>query len=114
MGQLAARARSLVGARIMGQFHWDPDGYLEMMRPEGPDYERVQAENAAASAAVEPRSILELGPGPGETARRVLAAPPGARLHGIDGSEQMLAVARVALDGLDISLKVARLEDPLP
>jgi tRNA (cmo5U34)-methyltransferase len=98
----------------MGQFHWDPATYLELMRQEVPDYERVQDQTAAASRAVEARSILELGTGTGETALRVLAAHPGARLHGIDGSERMLAVARVALDGLDVSLDLARLEDPLP
>jgi tRNA (cmo5U34)-methyltransferase len=98
----------------VGQFHWDPDGYLELMRREVPDYERVQAETAAASADIEVRSILELGTGTGETSRRVLAAHPGAHLQGIDASEQMLAVARAALDGLDVSLDVSRLEEPLP
>lgn len=54
--------------------------------------------------------ILELGTGTGETARRVLAVYPGARLVGIDASEAMLAVARADL-GAD--LRVQRLEDQL-
>jgi tRNA (cmo5U34)-methyltransferase len=114
MAQLAPRARRLVESSVTGQFHWNPSTYLELMREEVPDYERLQAETAAASNDVEARVILELGTGTGETARRVLATHPGARLCGLDASEQMLAVARDALAGLDVSLTVARLEDPLP
>ena len=39
-------------------------------------------------------SALELGVGTGETAKRVLAVHPGARLVGIDGSEEMLSAAK--------------------
>jgi tRNA (cmo5U34)-methyltransferase len=114
VGQLAARARRLVGPFVMAQYHWDPASYLKLMRQEVPDYERLQAETAVAGAAVEAHSILELGTGTGETARRVLAAHPGARLHGIDSSAQMLAVARDALAAFDVALDVAMLEEPLP
>src|SRR5712691_2675869 len=58
------------------------------------------------------RDILELGIGTGETARRVLARHPGARLVAIDSSPAMLDRARSAFPEADLQL--ARLEDPLP
>ena len=98
----------------MGQFHWDPSGYLALMREEVPDYERLQEELAAATADRHPGAILDLGTGTGETARRVLARHPEARLTGIDESEEMLAVARSALASTPTSSAQRRLEDPLP
>jgi len=94
----------------MGQFHWDPDGYLQLMRSEVPAYERLQDEVARASEAVPARSALELGTGTGITARRVLARHPGVRLTGIDASAEMLGHAQ--LTGAD--LRVQDLGDPLP
>jgi tRNA (cmo5U34)-methyltransferase len=96
----------------MGQFHWDPSSYLALMHEELPDYERLQDELAAATAGHRTEAILELGTGTGETARRVLARHPGARLTGIDESADMLAVARGVL--ADADLLQRRLEDPLP
>jgi tRNA (cmo5U34)-methyltransferase len=100
----------------MGQFHWDPDSYLALMRSEMPDYEQLQAETAAATGGVDARRILELGTGTGETTARVLAAHPGARLHGIDASTAMLATARTALAGTDaeVELELRRLDEQLP
>jgi tRNA (cmo5U34)-methyltransferase len=96
----------------MGQFHWDPAGYLALMHEELPDYERLQDELAAATADRDARTILELGTGTGETARRVLARHPDARLTGIDESEEMLAVARTTVPQAELLQR--RLEDPLP
>jgi tRNA (cmo5U34)-methyltransferase len=96
----------------MGQFHWDPASYLALMHDEIPAYERLQDELAAATTDREARTILELGTGTGETARRVLAYHPQASLTGIDESEEMLAVARAALPQADLQQR--RLEDPLP
>jgi tRNA (cmo5U34)-methyltransferase len=98
----------------VGQFHWRADSYLELMRAEVPAYERLQDEAAAAAAGPRVRAILELGIGTGETTRRVLAAHPGARLIGIDSSEDMLAAARRSLDPQRVDLRLGRLEDPLP
>ena len=97
----------------MGQFHWDPDAYLTLMREEVPAYEAFQA---AAVEAAGPRvaRILELGTGTGETARRVLARHPDARLTGIDASEEMLGHARAVLDAARVDLRVGRLQDALP
>ena len=93
----------------MGQFHFHPEGYLELMLSEMPGYHRLQEAVAAATGPGAAR-ILELGTGTGESARRVLARHPGASLVGIDASADMLAVAD--LPGAD--LRVARLEDELP
>jgi tRNA (cmo5U34)-methyltransferase len=95
----------------MGQFHFNPDEYLELMASELPDYYRLQDEAAAACGAGFSR-LLELGTGTGETALRVLGRHPGAALVGVDESADMLAVARERVP--DADLRVARLEDPLP
>jgi tRNA (cmo5U34)-methyltransferase len=95
----------------MGQFHFHPDAYLELMVSEMPGYFRLQDVAAAATGSGATR-LLELGTGTGETARRVLERHPGAALIGIDAGEEMLAVARAAL--ADADLRVARLQDPLP
>jgi tRNA (cmo5U34)-methyltransferase len=94
----------------MGQFHWDPDGYLEMVRAEVPDYDRIQDELALATDGIDARRVLELGTGSGVTSRRVLARHPHAHLTGVDSSEHMLAAAD--LPGADLRLQ--DLGDPLP
>ncbi len=98
----------------MGQFRWQPESYLALMREEIPDYERLQRELVAATAGIEVDAILELGVGTGETSRRVLDAHPGALLHGVDGSDDMLDAARAALAGRPVALHRAKLEEPLP
>ncbi|HEX6744690.1 MAG TPA: class I SAM-dependent methyltransferase [Solirubrobacteraceae bacterium] len=94
----------------MGQFHWDPDGYLEMVRAEVPDYDRIQDELALATDGIDARRVLELGTGSGVTSQRVLARHPHAHLTGVDSSEHMLAAAD--LPGADLRLQ--DLADPLP
>jgi tRNA (cmo5U34)-methyltransferase len=99
----------------MGQFHFTPDDYLDLMQAEVPAYAEFQdrvAETAEGLHNVE--LILDLGVGTGETARRVLQRFPGAGLVGIDVSEEMLAAARLALPPDRVDLRVRRLEDPLP
>jgi tRNA (cmo5U34)-methyltransferase len=80
---------------LMGQFHWDPASYLQLMEEEVPDYKRLQGEVAQAC---------------------VLAVHPAARLIGVDASEGMLAVARdtLAAHTPAVDLRRGRLEDPLP
>ena len=94
----------------MGQFHWDPDGYLKMVREEVPDYDRLQDELVRATDGVDARRVLELGTGSGVTSRRVLERHPHAHLTGVDSSEHMLAAAD--LPGADLRLQ--DLGDPLP
>ena len=82
----------------MGQFHFRPDDYLELMRSEVPAYERLQDEVVKATDGLSPVDrVLELGTGSGETSRRLLERHPEARLTGIDASHDMLAAARSAL-----------------
>lgn len=96
----------------MSQFHFDPDTYRELMASEVPQYERLQAEVAKATAGRVVRRFLDLGAGTGVTSQGVLGVHPDAEVIGIDESEAMLARARRTLPGAH--LLVARLEDPLP
>src|SRR5581483_4074499 len=108
---------------LAGQFHFDPDTYLEMIRDDLPLYEELQAEVVAASVAYlagsgggAVRAVLELGTGTGETARRLLERDRQLVLVGIDESESMLVAARRALAPWAdrVTLRAARLQDPLP
>src|SRR5947209_6680136 len=92
---------------------WDPARYAAEIRADIPDYERLQDELVKASGN-DVRSMLELGTGTGETARRLLARHPQAHLTGIDASLRMLAAAAASLPDERVSLKVGRLQDPLP
>ena len=96
----------------MTQWHWNPETYLKNMLAEVPSYPDLQDETAKATAGARVSTILELGIGTGETAKRVLAAHPAARLTAIDSSPEMVERARAAVPQAD--LRVARLEDPLP
>jgi tRNA (cmo5U34)-methyltransferase len=94
----------------MGQFHWDPDAYVELVRCEVPEYERLQDEVGRATEGIAARRLLELGTGTGATTRRVLERHPGAHLTGVDSSAEMLAHAE--LPGAD--LRRQDLRGPLP
>lgn len=95
-----------------GQFHFDPDTYLEMVISEIPSYVELQDRTAEATVGVTANEILDLGAGTGETAVRVSGQHPSAHLVGIDESAEMLAHARLRLP--EGEFRVARLEDPLP
>jgi tRNA (cmo5U34)-methyltransferase len=97
----------------VGQFHFSPERYLDLMHNEVPGYAELQEEVARAAAGLAVDDALELGTGTGETAARIVRAYPGARLTCIDESASMLAAARAAL-GRAPFLVVQRLEDPLP
>jgi tRNA (cmo5U34)-methyltransferase len=95
-----------------GQFHFDPDTYLEMVISEIPSYEELQDRTAEATVGVAASRILDLGAGTGETAVRVARKHPSAHIVGIDESVEMLAHARLRLPAGEF--RVGRLEDPLP
>jgi tRNA (cmo5U34)-methyltransferase len=97
----------------VGQFHFSPERYLELMHDEMPGYEQIQEEVAKAAAGLAVDDALELGTGTGETAARIVRHHPQARVTGIDESAPMLAAARAALGSAPF-LVVQRLEDPLP
>ena len=96
----------------MGQFHFDPVTYLDMVVAEVPTYLELQRQVADATRGLGARDILDLGVGTGETAAVVLPLHPRATLVGIDESAEMLEVARSRFP--DASLRVSRLEDQLP
>ena len=99
----------------MPEYRFTPDDYLETMHSELPHYVELQEATAEAAAGVEAREILELGTGTGETARRVLARHPRARITGVDESPPMLEEARRTLPSGQVrELRVGRLQDPLP
>jgi tRNA (cmo5U34)-methyltransferase len=97
----------------MADYDFTPESYLAMMREAVPGYDRLEEEIAAATGAGA-KSVLELGTGTGETARRVLDRHPDAQLIGIDASPGMVNVARESLPTDRVRLLVGRLEDPLP
>jgi tRNA (cmo5U34)-methyltransferase len=91
---------------------WDPERFLDQMHDEIHDYDRFQEEVGAATAGLEVRDLLDLGIGTGETARRVVALQPDARLTAVDASEAMLGRARERFP--DAGLHHRPLEDALP
>jgi tRNA (cmo5U34)-methyltransferase len=97
----------------VSQYHFTPGDYLEMIRSDVERFDELQDAVADATRDAPTRSILELGTGTGETARRVLDLHPEAELVGIDESEAMLDEARRVLPG-SVDLRAMRLQDPLP
>jgi tRNA (cmo5U34)-methyltransferase len=95
-----------------GQFHLDPETYLDAVRAEVPVYDDLQRAVASATEGRAVARVLDLGTGTGETARGVLALHPDATLIGVDASADMVAIAAAALPEADV--RVGRLEDPLP
>ncbi|HST68787.1 MAG TPA: class I SAM-dependent methyltransferase [Solirubrobacterales bacterium] len=93
----------------MGQFHWKPDTYPELIRSEVPRYDELQ-EQAIAAVPFAPERVLELGMGTGETTRRLIEAYPDAWVIGLDASADMVFRARENYD----DVQLARMEDPLP
>lgn len=100
-------------AALGAQFHFDPDTYLDEIRAEMPEYDRLQ-DRLVAATGDRARRILELGTGTGETSARLLAHHRDASLVGVDASEAMLSRARGSLPAERVELKMGRLEDPLP
>jgi tRNA (cmo5U34)-methyltransferase len=93
---------------------WDPDTYPRTIRAEIHDYEELQNQVARATMSVTARSILDLGVGAAETAKRVLKIHPDSRLVGIDSSAQMLGGAAQILPKERVTLQQQDLNAPLP
>jgi tRNA threonylcarbamoyl adenosine modification protein (Sua5/YciO/YrdC/YwlC family) len=102
-----------LGPALQGQYHFNPDTYVDMITTDVPSYGRLQEELTAASGSGAQR-VLELGTGTGETARRLLEAHPDSFLVGVDASAEMLAVAGAALPAERVDLRVGAIEEPLP
>lgn len=74
----------------MELLEWDAAGYDSLPLP----HTRWGAGVIARLAPAAGELVLDLGCGTGRDAERLLAAAPGARVLGVDGSGQMLARAR--------------------
>ena len=111
--RLGGLPEAAVREAVEGRYHFDPGAYDAMIHADIPVYDEFQ-DIAADASRTGARRILELGTGTGETAVRLLAANAQATLVGVDESEAMLAAAAVRLDSERVSLRVGRLEDPLP
>lgn len=96
----------------MANVQWDPERFLDQMHDEIHDYDRFQDEVAAATAGLDANELLDLGIGTGETARRVVALYPDARLTAVDASEAMLGRVRERFP--EAQLHHRPLEEPLP
>jgi len=83
--------------------------YLDSVRGQVPLYDALQ-DAAVAAIPFQPEQVLELGIGTGETARRLLARFPEAKVTGLDSDPDVLFKARDIVE--EVSL--ARMEDPLP
>ena len=90
-------------------FPSDRTEYLELLQAEIPRYDELQ-EASIAAIPFEPRNVLELGFGTGETTRRLLHRFPAARVTGLDSDPAMIYAA----GELGIEARLARMEDPLP
>ena len=93
---------------------WRPDSYLGEIRAEIPLYDELQEQAVQATAGRPVTSMLELGVGTGETAKRLLALHPEATLVGVDGNDAMLTAAQALLPDTRVDLRLRQLEDPLP
>jgi tRNA (cmo5U34)-methyltransferase len=87
--------------------------YLEAIRQELPEYDRLQDEVVRASDGMTVSRILDVGAGTGETSRRLLLAHPGASVYAIDPDEELLHVAGDQL-GDRAELRLGDLYEPLP
>jgi len=92
-----------------GQFHMNPETYLEEIQAELPLYRELQ-DAAIDAIPFAPERVLELGVGTGETTRRLLARYPEAKVTGLDSTPEMVFHAR----NLGVDVRLARMEDPLP
>jgi trans-aconitate 2-methyltransferase len=78
---------------------WDPDLYLRHADPRGrPFFDLTARIGATAPHAWEPRTVVDLGCGPGGLTAALADRWPGARVLGLDSSPQMVAKARAAHD----------------
>ena len=94
----------------MGQFHFDPSTYRELIAADVPAYEELQQRIADETEGIAASRILDLGAGTGETARATRARHPAAAILAVDVSPGMLE----RIDLPNVEKRVARLQDALP
>lgn len=74
---------------------WDPSRYLAF----ADERSRPFAELLARVSAEDVRTVVDLGCGPGHLTPLLTSRWPGARVHGVDASAEMVAAARDRADG---------------
>lgn len=74
---------------------WEPERYLQFAAERG----RPFADLLARVGARAPRTVVDLGCGPGNLTRTLAGRWPGARVTGLDSSAAMVAAATAAGDG---------------
>jgi tRNA (cmo5U34)-methyltransferase len=93
---------------------WDPRTYPAFTAAIGPAYEELHDAVLDAARDHPATSILDLGIGTGEAARRLLSVHEGATVVGVDANQAMLDAAAAALAPERATLVRRRLEEPLP
>src|SRR5690348_18416051 len=86
---------------------WDPDRYLAYADERG----RPFLDLLARVGATEPRSVVDLGCGPGNLTVLLPERWPSAAVAGVDSSAEMIAAAP---DGTDVTFSVGDLRTWLP
>ena len=86
---------------------WDPDQYRRFAAERA----RPFAELVARIGAVAPRSVVDLGCGPGDLTVDLSRRWPGAALHGVDSSPEMIEAARKWEGQPGLSFELADLRD---
>jgi trans-aconitate 2-methyltransferase len=79
---------------------WDPERYLRYADERG----RPFVELLARVGADRPRTVVDLGCGPGNLTRLLVERWPGARVVGVDSSAEMIARARETVDRVDFEV----------
>ncbi|ABL83350.1 MULTISPECIES: trans-aconitate 2-methyltransferase [unclassified Nocardioides] len=87
---------------------WDPDRYLAYADERG----RPFVDLLARVRAEDPRTVVDLGCGPGNLTRLLAERWPDAAVSGLDSSPEMIRAARAAAP--DLAFEVADLRDWAP
>jgi trans-aconitate 2-methyltransferase len=84
----------------VGEHAWDPERYLVYGDQRGRPFVELLARVGAES----PRTVVDLGCGPGNLTALLARRWPQARIAGVDSSEEMVAAARAATSGIDLEV----------
>jgi len=93
---------------MSGTHSWDPERYLVYADERGRPFVELLARIDARS----PRSVVDLGCGPGNMTRLLAERWPGAAITGIDTSPEMIDAARTAAPGIEFRVEDVRTWSP--
>jgi trans-aconitate 2-methyltransferase len=89
---------------------WDPDQYQRFSDERSRPFDDL----TARIGAEDPRSVVDLGCGPGHLTADLARRWPGATVHGVDNSPEMIAAARHEEKPPRLTFEVADLRDWRP